>query len=140
LAVDYRLVAIEPSQLGDVWSVIEPLMFEVVEHSAGRHTMQTLIDAVMSGEFQLWAVVDDDGLRVLSGTRIDTAPSGMRHLEILFVVGRHMKDWVRFLIGEFEEYARMEHCAGVEMYARKGLAKYLNDYKLTHICLEKDLT
>lgn len=138
LEVEHQLVAIEPEDLGSVWDLIEPFMFEVIDGCNGRHTMESLISEITNRELALWAVVGASGLRALVGTQILVASSGLRSLTIRFTVGKGLHAWIG-LLDDLEDYARSQGCTRVETYSRKGWAKHMPDYKLTHILLEKDL-
>jgi hypothetical protein len=124
--------------LRDVWPVIEPLMIQVVDGSHDTYTMPTLLEDVMAGQVRLWAVVQERGVRALVGTEIVQSRSGLVSCVIRFCVGKRLNDWIH-LIDEIEEYARAAGCDRLETWARKGWAKHLPDFKLTHILLEKDL-
>jgi len=138
LEVEHQLVAIEPDELGSVWDLIEPFMFEVIDGCNGRHTMESLISEITNRELALWAVVGASGPRALVGTQILVASSGLRSLTIRFTVGKGLHAWIG-LLDDLEDYARSQGCTRVETYSRKGWAKHMPDYKLTHILLEKDL-
>ena len=139
LADDYALVAIEPEDLGSVWAIIEPMVLKTLDGMNGRHTMQSLLSEVMERDLALWGVVNErDGLKALVGTQLMVASSGLKSLAIRFTVGKHLNEWV-YLLDQLEDYARQNGCQRVETWARKGWAKHLPDYKLTHVLLEKDL-
>ena len=139
-ADDYALIAIEPDDLGNVWSIIEPLILKTVDGMNGRHTLQSLLAEVMEHDLALWAVVNQqNGLQALVGTQLAISSSGLKSLVIRFTVGKGIHDWV-YLLDQLEDYARSAGCHRVETWARKGWAKHMPEYKLTHILLEKDLT
>lgn len=135
---EYQLVAIEPEELREVWDLIESLVMKVIEGCNGRHTMQSLIEEVLSKDLALWGVVGNAGIKALVGTQVQVASSGLRSLTIRFTVGKHVADWIG-LLDDLEDYARSVGCTRVETYARKGWAKYMPDYKLSHVLLERDL-
>lgn len=136
---EYALLAIEPEELGNVWSLIEPLVLKTIDGMNGRHTLQSLLAEVMEHDLALWAVVSQgQGLQALVGTQIAVSSSGLRSLVIRFTVGKGIHDWV-YLLDQLEDYARSVGCQRVETWARKGWAKHMPDYKLTHVLLEKDL-
>ena len=138
-ADEYALVAIEPEDLGNVWSIIEPLVLKTIDGMNGRHTMQSLLAEVMDHDLALWAVVSQGkGMQALVGTQIAVSSSGLRSLVIRFTAGKGVHDWV-YLLDQIEDYARSVGCQRVETWARKGWAKHMPDYKLTHVLLEKDL-
>lgn len=103
-----------------------------------RHTMQSLIAEVTAQEVVVWAIVRDQDVRGVVGTEIVESPSGLRSLIIRFCVGKKLNEWVH-LLDEIEAFARASGCQRIETWARKGWAKHLSDYRMTHVLLEKDL-
>ncbi len=112
-------------------------MIKVVEGMNDRQTMASLLQQIMQGEIQLWAVVDRE-IKAVVGTEIGEAPSGLVTCCVRFCVGAGFRKWIH-LLDVIEDYARANGCHRVETWARKGWAKHLPEYKLTHVLLERDL-
>lgn len=135
---EYRLVAVHPNEIRDVWGVLEEWMFKVSDGMGGRENMATLIARITSGEVVLWAIVKDQQVRGVVGTEFVESPTGLRSLVIRYCVGKKLVDWIH-LVDVLEDYAVNNGCQKIETWARKGWAKHLPDYRMTHVLLEKEL-
>ncbi len=135
---EWRLLYIDPQQLGEAWPHINHLLVDVVDLFAGRHTMETVLSEIMNDQVALWVIAGPDGAQAILGTEIGIEPSGDRTMDIKWLAGRGAHKWMH-LLEQLEDVARAEGCTRLEMYARKGWAKHMPDYKLTRIKLEKDL-
>lgn len=109
----------------------------VVDRSGERYTVASLAELVMRGEFQLW-VIGDEQIRGVVLTELFFAPSGKKVASIRAATGDAAEGWLH-LLPELEQWAKSEGCHVVEAIARKGWARRLTDYKLTHVVLEKEL-
>lgn len=138
LADECRLQAIPPEHLADVFPLIKEMMEGVAERSNGVLTVPAMLHAVAHKKWFLW-VVWDGSVRGIVAAELHIARSGMRVCSIHFCTGRGAKDWTH-LLSEIEDWARANDCVRLDMLARKGWAKHLPDYRLSHIMLEKDLT
>ena len=60
---------------------------------------------------------------------------------IFIVTGRHRQKW-QHLISVLEDFALKNNCTNMELFARKGWEKIMEqfDYKKTHVVLEKTIT
>ncbi|CAN0493160.1 unnamed protein product, partial [Phaeothamnion confervicola] len=61
-----------------------------------------------------------------------------RVARIVGCVGEHRAKWVH-LISEIQDWSRSQGCVAMEIVARKGWAKALPDFQMTHVILESDL-
>lgn len=138
LAVEPALQAIPPEHLGDVFPMIKDLMEGVAERSNGVLTVPAMLHAFAHKKWFLW-VVWDGSVRGIVGTELHIARSGMRICSIHFCTGHGAKDWTH-LLSEIEDWARANDCTRIDMLARKGWAKHLPEYRMSHVLLEKDLT
>lgn len=132
------LQAIPPQHLGEVFPLVAPLMEKIVERYQGRFSIPGMLEHFARAEWQLW-VVWDGSVRAIVGTELYREVSGLKCCKIQFATGREAAGWTH-LLGQIEAWARDEGCARMDMIARKGWAKHLPEYKMTHIWLEKDLT
>lgn len=102
-------------------------------------TFDAIVNHVMTGDWHLFVVVAPTGrIEAVLCVNIWREVSGIKVCSVRFVVGEQPHKWVH-LIAELEDGARRAGCTKFEAWCRKGYAKYLPDYKLTHIQLEKDL-
>ena len=133
----YTLDYVPPDQLEAVFPLIRDMLKGVVERSGGRWTLPSLITDLLQGRFDLLCMCSST-IKGIVGTHLHTTSSGMVILQIPFVTGEDSKDWLH-LLGVIEDHARRNGASKVEMWARKGYARKLPDYHLSHVLLEKDL-
>ena len=132
------LQAIPPQYLGDVLPMILPLLESIVERSKGRYSVPGMLTRFARKEWYLW-IVWDGAVRAIVGTELYLDISGMKCCMIRFATGRDAAGWTH-LLDQIEDWARSEGCARMDMIARKGWAKHLPEYRMSHVFLEKDLT
>ena len=99
--------------------------------------MPGLLERFVRGEWQLWLVWDGTP-RAIVGTELYVEMTGLKCCMIRFCTGGGAAEWSH-LLGKIEAWARDEGCTYLDMLARKGWAKHLPDYKLTHVELQKEL-
>ena len=137
-AVDPVLLRVDPKDLSIIAEAVLPMIESVVARSRGRWTLIAVLRAIYEGQGDLWAVWDGQSIPMIVGTEIYTELSGRKYLGIRFATGAGAKQYVR-LIGPIEDYARANGCAAVDGWMRKGWAKHLPDYHMSHVLLEKDI-
>ncbi len=120
-----------------IWPRVIDHLQSVIERTEGRWTLDTVADDLIAERWQLW-VVWDGSVAAVVATELFFEASGQKAARIVFTTGQRARDWTP-LIAELEAWARNEGCLRLEMLARKGWARHLPDYKMTHVLLEKDL-
>ncbi len=133
------LIPVSPAELEPFWSTLEPLMIKVIDGMAGRQSMATLLQAIMQQDIQLWAVIINREIKAVIGTQLEEYPTGLRSCVILFAGGSGVRRWIEPVLETLESYAMANDCHRLETYARKGYARHMPDFKLTHVHLQKDL-
>ena len=126
--------------LPDVVNVAWPHLSAIVEMALEGEKNVTADDVrrmASNGECALWAVVDGDKALAAVAHVIWNYPQS-KALRIIFCGGKDKARWVH-LLSEIEEFARRAGCAAVEAVARKGWAKVLPDYRLTHVLLRREI-
>jgi hypothetical protein len=118
--------------------MVKTLMESIVERSNGRYSVPGMLERFARGDWILW-IVWDGAVRAIVGTELYRDISGIKCCMIRFATGREAATWTH-LLDEIETWARDEGCQRLDMIARKGWAKHLPDYKMSHVFLEKDLT
>lgn len=131
-----RLARVETTQIAPSWNVLEAAFIDVANGSRGRYSVEGMLGKIFNEDWQLWAVLIGDHLQALIGTELSVELSGNRCASIVFGVGDDPKTWVG-IITQLEEWAKTQGCNRMEVWARKGWAKYLDEYKLTHVMLER---
>ena len=128
---------IPADKIGDVWPLIADMIESVVARSNGIYTAQSLRERFETEKFMLW-IVWGDGVKALGATQFYTTDANVKIFDILFVTGEHSLEWLH-LMPEWEEHARQWGCDRIEGTMRKGWAKRLPDWKMTHVTLSKEL-
>lgn len=120
--------------LNVVWPQVSQWIAErVVERSNGELSLAGIAERLLTGEWQLWVVVDGTYRAVLA---TELTKEGIARIN--FATGRGAEDW-KHLIDEIKEWARQQGCHHLKMLARKGWAKHLPEFKISHVMLEMDL-
>lgn len=133
-----EMVHIPAHLIERAWPAIEHLVPSIIERSRGRVSVETLADDVTSGRLIVLAAWHGGDVIALVGLQISIAATGLKLGTIRFATGANSHLWLH-LIGEVEDMARRLGCERLEMWARKGWARRLQDYEMTHILLEKAL-
>ena len=137
LAPAPALVQIPLENLPRVLPMVTVQLHEVANRSRNNLSVTGMLEQFARGVWQLW-IIWDGSVRAVLATEIYTNVAGVQVCAVRFATGEGSSDWL-CLIDELENWARFQDCAKLDMTARKGWAKKLPDYKLTHVLLEKDL-
>lgn len=139
LAAEPKLIPVNPAQLGDVLRLgaVAGLLGDVVRRHEGELSVNGIVDRIAKREWILWLVFNGDVQAILA-TELYFDVGGAKRCRIPFCTGDGARGWVHLLDG-IEAWAREEGCTKLDMIARKGWAKHLPDYRMTHVVLEKDL-
>jgi len=134
-----KLAQIPPSHVEQVWPLAADMLSKAVEFSNGV-SLPEEGKLIASGVKQLWMVIDDEAApnkAVAAGiTSIKQHGDGTKTANIEMFGGENMKAWFA-LKGDFETWAKDEGCSDIRLFARKGWAKHLPDYALTHYMMRK---
>lgn len=133
-----QLVLIPTNMVERAWPAISHLVPSIIERSKGRTSIETLSADVAAGRLHVLAVWHGGEVIALVGLQINVAPTGLRLATIRFATGANSHLWLH-LIGEVEDMARELGCDRLEMWARKGWARRLPAYEMTHVLLERAL-
>ena len=137
-----ELVFIPVKHIKSVWPLIETFVEKGIEASfKDRYTVDALKKLVLAGTWHLWVAweIDTKKPHAIMMTQLYEELSGIKIGSVRFLSGINRKNW----LGLLAELERQMYEVGVvkfEMWARKGWAKDLKDYKITHVLLEKDLS
>jgi len=134
------LVRIAAEHLPLVWELVQPHLERVVERTGERYSLKGVAENILAHRWQLWGAWDERALayRAVAGTEVYNEVSGLLCCNVLFASGLEAERWTPLLAG-IEEQARHMGCKRMLMMARKGWARRLPDYKMTHVVLEKGL-
>lgn len=128
---------IPADKIDSVLALVAPYLVTVVERSRGQLTAEEIVQAFRSGRYQLW-MIWDGSLMAVGATEVVAVASGMRLCIIHFLSGENSLEWLH-LLSDLEAWAKREGCHRIKGYMRKGWAKRMPDYHMTHVSLEKDL-
>lgn len=120
------------------WDIIGPMINDVAERSRGRWTLPTIMAEILEGRWQLFVVLSDGRVRAVIATELYRELSGKLFCGIRFCTGETVRDWIG-LLPVLEAWARDEGCAAIDGWCRKGWAKHLPDYTMSHVLLEREL-
>jgi len=141
-----KLVNIPSSNLDDVWSLVKKDISEALSYSGNHTDAKFVYDTIKQSKMQLWVVWDKD-----KPTTIDKYYGVVvteiiqrklkRSCQIFIMTGKHRQKW-QHLISVLEDFAEEQECQQMELFARPGWQKILQNYnyKRTHVVLEKQIT
>lgn len=131
------LVAIPPADMPRVLPMVSRLLEKVIARSHGRYSLEGVVPRLLRGEWHLW-VVWDGSPKAIVATDLYTDVGGNKACMIRFCSGEDAGSWTHLLV-KIEMWAKAEGCRFIDMDARKGWAKHLPDYTVTHWVLQKAL-
>jgi len=140
-----KLVRIPAEQLDTVWSLIEKDIKDALAYSGNLTSSSFVLEKSKENKFQVWVLWDKDKkttrekyFGVVVTELIKRELGKVCHIYIM--TGRQRNKW-QFLVKDIEQFAIDEDCLMMELIARPGWKRILNnfDYKMTHVVLEKKL-
>ena len=140
-----KLVNIPSSNLDDVWSLVKKDISEALSYSGNHTDAQFVYDTIKQSKMQLWVVWDKDKEATIDkyyGVVVTEIVKRklIQSCNIFIVTGRQRQKW-QHLISVLEDFALEQKCTNMELIARKGWEKIMEqfDYKKTHVVLEKQI-
>ena len=140
-----KLVNIPSSNLDDVWSLVKKDISEALSYSGNHTDAQFVYDCIKDKKMQLWVVWDKDKPTTLEkyyGVVVTEVVQRKlkRSCQIFIMTGKHRQKW-QHLISVLEDFAEEQECQQMELFARPGWQKILQNYnyKRTHVVLEKPI-
>ena len=140
-----ELVRIPTKELDKVWGLIEKDIRKSLLYSGQLSDAAFVLKTAKEGKFQIWILWDkgqNTSVEKYFGvviTEIVEKPLG-KVCHIYMMTGRQRHKW-QYLIKDIEKFAQEEKCSVMELIARPGWQKILNQfgYKRTHVVLEKQI-
>lgn len=117
----------------DNWKAIAEILEPTTDN---RCTLQNVYDNLMSGEWSLLSINDNDKPVVLATVSYIYYPNSTSFNLILLAGGSD--NWSSLMV-QLEEIARSNGCNEIEITGRKGWQRVLPDYEFSHITLRKSL-
>jgi hypothetical protein len=140
-----KLVNIPSSNLDDVWSLVKKDISEALSYSGNHTDAQFVYDTIKQSKMQLWVVWDKDKEATIEkyyGVVVTEIVKRklIQSCNVFIVTGRQRQKW-QHLINVLEDFAIENNCTNMELIARKGWEKIMEqfDYKKTHVVLEKQI-
>jgi len=136
------ITAIPSDKILMLWEEVSPMLAPAVERSHGRWTMEFLLDALRSGQQQLWIVFEgEQPIKGVATTEILVYPN-RKMLGIQYLVGKDLDTWGFSFLEIIEDFAKAAGCSGIEGTARKGFWKWMKeyDYKDAYTVYEKEIS
>ena len=140
-----KLVNIPSSNLDDVWSLVKKDISEALSYSGNQTDAQFVFESIKENKMQLWVVWDKDKPTTLEkyyGVVVTEVVQRKlkRSCQIFIMTGKHRQKW-QHLISVLEDFAEEQECQQMELFARPGWQKILQNYnyKRTHVVLEKPI-
>lgn len=134
---DVALVPVPREYLSSWWPLVADQIRRVADRTP-EWTLEGMVGRLERGEWLLWLVWDGSSVLGVGASHIWLADDGSKILDIPFMTGRDMVRWHR-LFERLEEYARGEGVSRMRLTARKGWARILKGFDVTHVLMEKGL-
>lgn len=136
--VGITLERVTPDNFSNLWPLFKDLLIDACTRSNGRFDPNSAIEKMAQGHWQFWVGLHADGIVALGVTELLTYPTGLKVGNVVIATGDNSSRWVHFM-DELKDWARGEECHKMQTLARKGWAKKLPEFKMTHVLLEVDL-
>jgi type II secretory pathway component PulJ len=140
-----ELVRIPIEELEQVWGIVEKDIKSALAYSGQLTDSDFVFDTLKEGKFQLWVLWDKKQSKAVDKyfgvvvTEIIKRKFG-KVCHIYIMTGKQRTKW-QHLITKVEDFAKQEGCKMMELIARPGWQRVLDDYgyKRTHVVLEKQI-
>ena len=140
-----ELVQIPIQELEKVWGIVEKDIKSALAYSSQLTDSDFVFDTLKEGKFQLWVLWDKKQSKTVDKyfgvvvTEIIKRKFG-KVCHIYIMTGKQRTKW-QHLITKVEDFAKQEDCKMMELIARPGWQRVLDDYgyKRTHVVLEKQI-
>jgi hypothetical protein len=140
-----ELVQIPIQELEKVWGIVEKDIKSALAYSSQLTDSDFVFDTLKKGKFQLWVLWDKKQSKAVDKyfgvvvTEIIKRKFG-KVCHIYIMTGKQRTKW-QHLITKVEDFAKQEGCKMMELIARPGWQRVLDDYgyKRTHVVLEKQI-
>jgi len=140
-----KLVRIPIAELDKVWSIVDKDIRNALAYSGQLTDSNFVLEKSKEGKFQVWILWDktkptavEKYFGVVVTELIKRQLGKVCHIYIM--TGRQRHKW-QYLVKDIEEFAKNEGCQMMELIARPGWKKVLNNfgYGMTHVVLEKKI-
>lgn len=114
-----------------IWDKVGHMLKRATDLSQGRYRLHDLKAKLLSGEFQLWVVMDGTHKILAAITSTFTVYPQGKSLHGQFLGGDRLEDWKDDFCDIFKRWAYDNHCSMIEFTGRKGWSRVLepNGYR-----------
>jgi hypothetical protein len=140
-----ELVRIPVKELDKVWAIVEKDIKNALAYSSQLTSSDFVLNKTKEGKFQIWVLWDktkptsvEKYFGVVVTEIIKRQLGKVCHIYIM--TGKQRHKW-QHLVKDIEQFAKDEECQMMELIARPGWKKVLNNfgYNMTHVVLEKKI-
>jgi hypothetical protein len=135
----HSIALVPTNHLQHIWPDVRDQLSKAIARSKGRWTMEMLFVSILNGQQHLWVAFDaNKNIDGVGTTEVIEYP-GKRMLAVQFLGGDNFNDWVWDMLARFNDWARDNHCGGIEATARMGFWKWLeqDDFERSYVIFEK---
>jgi hypothetical protein len=130
-----ELVPVRRAEIRGYWDDVWPLIHPAVARG-GLYTQESVLDALIAGDMQLWLGALDDEIVLALVTEIAAYPA-RTICTALFIGGRDLDRFMRFL-PEIEQWARENGCHRFIACGRRGWVRKLQGFEERDTMVVKD--
>ena len=126
---NYIITLVPASYIHTVWEDVEPHLEKAVIKSGGRWTINSVHEALLKDEQQLWVTFNkNNDILGVATTQFVSYPNSLM-CAIQYIGGNDFKEWAYMLGMKLEAWAKDSGCDGIEGTARFGFWKWLSRLK-----------
>mgnify|MGYP003124856050 FL=1 len=139
--ITHTVTLVPAGYVTSLWFEVRDYLGPAVARTRGRWSMESLHAALLGEHQHLWLAFDENNQIDGVGTTEFVDYPCKRMLAIQFLGGKNFNDWVWDMVDCFNNWAKDNHCDGVEAKARTGFWKWLEQdgYTRSFTVYEKGL-
>ena len=128
---EYEVSIVPSEQLTMVWESVEKFLKKSASRSNGRTRVQDIFHDLLNKNSHLWIIFDTGSLEItgIQITLFNDYPTGKRMLCLEHTAGKNMQDWVEKGIDVITNFAKANHCHGMEGVGRHGQWNWVKNKK-----------
>ena len=130
-----ELVCVDPKIVDQFWPHASKLIQTAVERT-GLCEFKDIESQVLSGSQLLWLAWSGS---IEAAATTELVEINGRLVCVLTACGGHQRERWLPLLAKIEQFAKDEGCSCLRIFGRRGWERVLNDYRVEHIILEKQL-
>ena len=126
----YRVEGVEPSAIGEYWSIVSPMLLPALERDDDNLTVGDLFDLIAKRRAMLWIVRDEE---VIGALVVMLKPT---YLLVWLMGGNSFDEWHEAVEGSLLRYAKENQREKVVAVVRPGLGRKLKNWRKTQETVE----